>query len=702
MPVNLSDINFTEKNYFKLCKRCFMTGKACIYQKSITENLKSEIKTGFMLMPFQSTLDEVYRAQIEPCLKSILDNVRRADDVSKTGYVICEKICRQIQESRLICAEISCDNPNVFYELGLSFSLDRSIALFIQKSISPLRESLKKTLSLSSDHFNEYDPFEMLHSNSIKLWKKSGTDPVISRNDSVFILLADTNEFTEIVNNQKFSYSVDGLCRGAIHRSLSEMSNLDNSLWNELKCSTVTLKNDSYIEDGKNISFRDVEEKIRNSACVIICTSEEQPVSYFWLGFSHGLEKEVVPITALRPRDSNSKIQFINDKNLTPSNMLPFDMRALWHIYFYCDKPKELENQVNSILDIISNKDKDILHRRSFWQPFFDEGSVSIFVGSVELTINKRHVVGEWDYRTVSELTSFFTSIKETMETVIQTPTFQASTKLNSNDLTESDKYVKELRSKLMIGNSIVLASADVNDMTEVALATYANVTPFSSQLSRHHKFNGVVAFKGQESAAFDTPSLFFQTSNAEDAKGKRGFRDIKGGSIHPNNEYVSNYVSYEVKTDKGYSVYVGHIAKFKVPNSIYWTVILQGITGPATLGLAQVLTGGQHEQFTIFSDTLDKDQRKLYLQKVSEESQSLKSLLESKDTVDLNDLKAHSEIIAKNMTKNFRDKDSVETIIKVYTLDGGDPHHDERRIIWWDTWMPPREMATPTEPLSQ
>lgn len=721
MVKTLVDINrVRNNNYYTQCKRCFMTGKACIYQSEISKALRDSatIKTGkmhlqssaFMLMPFRSTLDEVYRAQLEPCLRSVVDHVSRADDVARTGYVICEKICKQIQLADVICAELSCDNPNVFYELGLAYAIDRNISLFVQKSVIERRSAIIKKLGLGNDFLNHYDPFEMLDAKTVKLWKVSDhVLPPSSRNDQVVIMLANTTPFSETINKQELSYTIDGLCRGAIHRTLDRFQAQDDSAWDLSSRHTIILKPEGYIENETQITFQDVVDRIRNASCIIICTHESEPCSYFWLGFSHGIEKDVIPITVEYNQISsfvNSDLSIENDIERS-STSLPFDIRALWHISFRHDQPTDLEKQLKNILDIVTSRNKEKQHRTCFWQPFIDEEKVSVYVGSVELTEkNKRHVVGEWDYRAVSELTSFFASIKETMITSIQTPTFQASTTLRGDDGKLDDNlrrsYVHELLQKLRAGNSIILATADVNDLTEVALATQADEEPFVSESWKHPAFNGIVAVKNHKEAAFSTPSVYFQSINpgsdeSENMKGLRGFYDIAGGSIHSQRMYVSPYVPYSEITEKQYSVYFSHIAKFKLRSSNHWTVVLQGITGPATLGLVQALTGGVNIQFTVFSDAVSPQKRDELFNSVAKESKTLSSLIDiytqSPDIVTAKLFEEHSESITKSLTSALKAEDPVEAIIKVYLMDGGDMRHDERLVIWWDFDMDPRTM---------
>jgi nucleoside 2-deoxyribosyltransferase len=437
--------NTRELKYKAFCNTCFMTGKACIYQSDIA-NCGTYKYNGFafMLMPFNSTLDEVYRTQLEPCLSSVMEKVSRADDIAKTGYVICEKICKQIQLADLVCAEISCDNPNVLYELGLAYALERSIALFVKKKLD--RNDILKKLGLTESDYNIYYSFDLLNTEDVKLWRLAANKKrPLSTDDKTVIILADSRKFVECINEQPLSYSIDGLCRGAINKTLDV---LDEELKKEIESinlnnrKTITFKSgevkgyfeDKYSGDKKKeaISFLDVENYIRNASCVIICTHDSEPLSYFWLGFSHGLQKDVIPIT-VSLKGANAWTTQSFDKEIIKNNVidydrseasLPFDIRALWHISFQYNHPNDLHDQLANVLKILIHRFKDKQYRRLFWYPFIEQDKVSVYVGSIELDTedksSKRHVVGEWDYRTVSELTGFFTSIKETMKVVFR------------------------------------------------------------------------------------------------------------------------------------------------------------------------------------------------------------------------------------------------------------------------------------------
>jgi predicted nucleotide-binding protein len=115
---------------------CFMTGKGCVYAEIIDEQRKRQCTqerdprtySGFMITPFQPNL----RAFFEICLKRRLEQkysieLLRADHVRQIGYVVCEKICKKIQESDFVIADLSVPNKNVFYELGLAYGINQKI-----------------------------------------------------------------------------------------------------------------------------------------------------------------------------------------------------------------------------------------------------------------------------------------------------------------------------------------------------------------------------------------------------------------------------------------------------------------------------------------------------------------------------------------------------------------------------------------------
>lgn len=704
--ITLDQLTFDGSAGHRQCKRCFMTGKACIYQHEIKRSCAGPAAGGeaqkpkaFMIMPFATTLTAVYFDQLEPCIKAKVPEVTRADDVMRTGFVICEKICKQIQEARVVCTELSADNANVFYELGLAYALGKPIAVFVQKALETTRAAVLDKLAIGRKHV-PYDPFGWIEAKDIPVWQAK-TPAAAQQGNDIVVLLANKAPHTEEVSGQKMLYSIDQLCRGGVHRAIRNRKTKKDALWRDAKTPTITFLDKDYCSDnGDKVKPEEVERLIRESRCVVICTDETEPCSYFWMGFAHGLEKDVIPITVISDQASSGQA-------------LPFDVRALWHIYFDPSKPADLVKGVEDILEILSNKDKDTKNRRQFWDEVLQGGSVSIFVGAVELTTRNRHVVGEWDYRAVSELSGFFSSLKETMETVIQTPVFQV---LDKNALA---KEKDRLTGLLNLQNSIIIASADVNNVTEVALATFAGLEPFGAAQRADPKFQGVVAFKNKAQLAQAGAStaqgregpqtIYFERyddtlAQAQPKEDVRGFDDYRGGKPPAKEPYRFRSVLKpynESNPPSGYSVLYAHLAKFPLKTGgSNWAIVIQGISGPATLGLAQLLTGAKYRQFTIFDPKWKNDAERISLLKSikTERAGEAKRLCafydDPKNHDRLPDLNRHSEVLTEALTK--RGSQAIECIVAVFVADGEDETHDERRIAWWDFAMEPREMIKP------
>lgn len=93
--------------------------------------LASSSSLCFVLMPFSSEYDLVYRRLIKPAAETSGLEVLRADDIYSPG-VITEQIRAAIHQSRICIADISDKNPNVLYEVGIAHTLDKTTILISQ------------------------------------------------------------------------------------------------------------------------------------------------------------------------------------------------------------------------------------------------------------------------------------------------------------------------------------------------------------------------------------------------------------------------------------------------------------------------------------------------------------------------------------------------------------------------------------------
>ena len=140
-------------------RRCFMSGEYCSKLSNIQKECqslheKNEINA-FVIMNFSNMSDVAYRWRLKPFIESLKNflridkqnnrlicygnskdannekikqiNVIRADTTYASNYVVCNRICQQIQVADLIIVDVSVENNNVFYEFGMAVAHDKLI-----------------------------------------------------------------------------------------------------------------------------------------------------------------------------------------------------------------------------------------------------------------------------------------------------------------------------------------------------------------------------------------------------------------------------------------------------------------------------------------------------------------------------------------------------------------------------------------------
>lgn len=85
----------------------------------------------FVLMPFSADLRPVYEDHIRPVGEHLGLSVARADDFF-TARAIIEEIWNALSAARLIVADCTGRNPNVFYEIGIAHTLGKPVILITQ------------------------------------------------------------------------------------------------------------------------------------------------------------------------------------------------------------------------------------------------------------------------------------------------------------------------------------------------------------------------------------------------------------------------------------------------------------------------------------------------------------------------------------------------------------------------------------------
>lgn len=110
--------------------RCFIIGDDCPVK------IDSQKYLFFVGMPFNDQHVESYQGGIKAMLnRHGVDTDKKlfkADEQYSNHGILC-KICRGIQESQNIIINISDQNPNVMFELGLAYGLNKNVFLIKDK-----------------------------------------------------------------------------------------------------------------------------------------------------------------------------------------------------------------------------------------------------------------------------------------------------------------------------------------------------------------------------------------------------------------------------------------------------------------------------------------------------------------------------------------------------------------------------------------
>lgn len=106
-----------------------------------TESIREFLDDCFVMMPFGSWFDRYYREVYFPAIRDAGFEPVRADDLFQTGSVM-EQIWDQIRKAKVLLAELTGKNANVFYELGLSHAIGKPV-VFITGSIEDVPFDLR-------------------------------------------------------------------------------------------------------------------------------------------------------------------------------------------------------------------------------------------------------------------------------------------------------------------------------------------------------------------------------------------------------------------------------------------------------------------------------------------------------------------------------------------------------------------------------
>jgi hypothetical protein len=109
--------------------------------------------TCFVLMPFKEPFDTYYSAIIEPAILTVHLDPLRGDSLFRPSPIMAD-VWQMIQDAKVLVAELTERNANVFYELGLAHAIGKPVIL-ISETIADVPFDLQPLRVLL---YNKSDP----------------------------------------------------------------------------------------------------------------------------------------------------------------------------------------------------------------------------------------------------------------------------------------------------------------------------------------------------------------------------------------------------------------------------------------------------------------------------------------------------------------------------------------------------------------
>jgi hypothetical protein len=86
----------------------------------------------FMIMPFREPYNSIYETLIRPMAEELNLTIKRGDDFTSTQGSIIQEVWSALNACRIVIAETSEVNANVYYELGIAHTLGKPVLLMSQ------------------------------------------------------------------------------------------------------------------------------------------------------------------------------------------------------------------------------------------------------------------------------------------------------------------------------------------------------------------------------------------------------------------------------------------------------------------------------------------------------------------------------------------------------------------------------------------
>jgi len=573
--------------------KCFMTGKECqYYRKGPVAN-----QDVFFITPFAFPFGGIYKKDggLGEWLlnEQLVTDVHRADQALQRGFIICQRVCKLIMESHYIVADASLENPNVYYELGLSYAMGKLPVICCNTRYSNANIGLLKNIGTVLEYQSLDDLCSPEMTGLFQEVKNRTSSPLIRPYQHFaapeILLVLDESKSISGFHELVLKSALQGL-RKKMAESTSDIQLED---W---KFRTRTLREIQRDFEGFLRALSDCK------VCIIDTThyGKFNPNTYFYLGLAHGSDRDVIPITS---------------SDIDAS--LPFDVRGLWHISYADDIA--LREQFAGIMEEINRnfqRERTEHPYRSLWNPFLESNQeVDILVCGrpAEGERSGRTNIDKQDYTTVAELSSFLAQLYPTTKIKIEEP----KDKQEVTESTEDDKLSllqQEVEQYLRerTASCIIVGSANVSDYAEIVLAAiHREVTAYTPAQSMDELKDRFTFIKIQQNAArmrsafygSEVPPVLYGNILLEGEGCVLWYGPDKPVDFpnerQPIDDTRERLKTYGVLTiaSNPFRTRYGPVAGAKPPADPSFVMVLSGYTGIATYGLMKLISANLHDE---------------------------------------------------------------------------------------------------------
>lgn len=468
--------------------KCFMTSQDCIFEKDIKapSDNTSHPKRIFVVSPFGYPYEYLYNNIIRPFYSEEGDDalyVTRADREIQLGFVMCQKICREIRMADFVLVDLSEPNPNVYYELGLAMGFKKKI-LIISTGLHQLNKpfgtpwetflrSKRKTI-LSYDELKSYLAAKD-RKGLVSLFEKHAYDSAAD----VERMHDPTSYIYRKSNYRKSDY---GEANREILFCVSTPFN-DDALLLDIAQESVEQEDWRWCIKQKYINrVFDIDAFMNDLSSCKVCmvdissyADSINPNTYWLLGFAHALGRDAIPLT----------------NRARSGDYTPFDIRGLYQIYF--DSLKGFKEGLTDIIKVIEDNYKIEISeypQRYLWNNIFSHSNqikvVTFGRGSTQdpRRDGGRTNVDRWDYQAVANLSFFLAQKFKQAEVKIQPPEDKRVGRKEEETLSRKRQIEKELSGGNK--NYIIIGSPDVSDYAEIILAKAYNIEPYKPLICKY------------------------------------------------------------------------------------------------------------------------------------------------------------------------------------------------------------------------